>query len=140
MLEMNHAKQGAVIIHFRRRHPKTGWTGLRAMVGTISPAIINTGRAKMAMNKKGLGWTEPKYTKHSQAWYATMKRKNNLVCLWDIFKADWRLIPMESCWLSGTISGHFDPEQPEAPSCFWNVFDNWFRYLTPYQKDNYMNA
>jgi hypothetical protein len=56
----------------------------------------------------------------------------NLVCGWDLFWQEYRMIPAESCDIVTII-----PTKPEEK--FWNYFNLYLQAMSPSDKVQFMN-
>lgn len=108
----------AEIIFVRRRPQLKQFRSLqRHMLCTTDMNILNSVNGRMALNFRpptGL----PPYDPESKG----------LLCVWDIFMQDYRMVPMEACDLMRTIAGNE----------FWDYFNNELLKMTPNQKLAFM--
>ena len=108
-------------IRFFRRNPKPGWNAARRMLVTTDRLILDTAPGQLALHFK-VPTHAPKYN----------AKTKNLVCGWDLFWQDWRMVPAESCDIVTVI-----PTRP--PSVFWNYFNLYLQAMSPNDKIQFMN-
>jgi hypothetical protein len=89
------------------------------MLCTKSLEILNSNNGRLILNYKP-PTQPPKYN----------PLQENLVCVWDIFMQDYRMVPVESC----NVIEAFEPEQ------FWEKFNTQYRTMSQRDKTAYMNS
>lgn len=113
--------QNVVELRFKRRHAKTGWNAYRRMLCTNDLVLLNSVPGKIALHYKQP--TQPPS-------YDWMSR--NLVCAWDIFWQEFRMIPVETCDVITVMT-------TELPERFWDYFAVYLTNLSPQEKMEFMN-
>ncbi len=106
-------------VRFTRRLGKDNHPGTRRMLCTKSLEILNSNNGRLILNYKP-PTQPPKYN----------PLQENLVCVWDIFMQDYRMVPVESC----NVIEAFEPEQ------FWEKFNTQYRTMSQRDKTAYMNS
>ena len=113
-------QHNVVEIKFNRRRLKANFPFSRRMLCTNDTLILNSAPGQIALHFKP-PHTSPKYN-----WI-----QYNLVCTWDLFWADWRMVPCESCDVVRVF-----PTKPAEE--FWNYFNLYLQSLSPQQKLDFM--
>ncbi|MDD4109956.1 MAG: hypothetical protein PHS54_00220 [Clostridia bacterium] len=108
-------------LRFFRRRDKPGWNNARRMLVTLDREILNSAPGRLALHFKP--------PTHAPAYNYFAK---NLICGWDLFWQDWRMIPVESCDIVTII-----PTTP--PDLFWNYFNIYLQAMSPSDKIQFMN-
>ena len=106
-------------VRFSRRLMKDNAPSSRRMLCTKSLEILNSNNGRLILNYKP-PTQQPKYDPNQE----------NLVCVWDIFMQDYRMIPVESCTVIEAL-------EPEA---FWEKFNKQYRMMSQSDKTNYINS
>lgn len=96
----------------------------RRMLCTLNVAVLNSTLGKNILNFVP-PTSEPPYNAESKG----------LVVVWDIFRQDWRAVPVNSCELVKVFKMGNKNEQVE----FWRYFDLVLNKMTTAQKRAFMN-
>lgn len=113
-------QHNVVELKFNRRRVKEAFPQSRRMLCTNDTKILNSAPGQLALHFKS-PTHPPKYN-----WI-----QYNLVCTWDLFWADWRMVSCESCDVVRVF-----PTAPEIE--FWNYFNLYLQTLSPQQKLDFM--
>jgi hypothetical protein len=89
------------------------------MLCTNSVPILNSMNGKLLLNYK-----QPK---RSPKFNPSNK---NIIITWDVFMQDFRCINLDSCELIKTFPG----------DDFWNYFNEKLRFMSPSEKERFMNT
>lgn len=114
-------QQNVVELRFHRRRIKTGWSDYRRMLCTNDAQILNSSPGQIALHFK------PPVRPPPYPWIV-----KNLVCGFDLFWQEWRMIPCESVDVITVI-----PTRP--PDKFWGYFNVYLQGLSPSDKISFMN-
>lgn len=117
-------QQSVVELRFVRRRAKTGWSPYRRALVCNSPILLNSAPGQAALHFRPP--TNP------PAYPASVK---NLVCCWDIFWQDWRMVPAESV----DVVTVFPVNNQENIDKWWAYFNLFLQNLTPQEKIAFMN-
>ena len=112
--------QSVVELVFRRRRPKDNWPGFRRMLCSNDRMILNSPPGHLALHFR------PPTHPPAYDW-----RSKNLVCAWDLFWQDYRMISVESCDVVSIL-----PTRP--PEQFWTYFNTFLQNMTPGAKEAFM--
>ena len=117
--------QDAVVeLHFVRRHKKRGYADTRRMLCTNDFELLNSIPGRTALNFKPPTGPPPYDIFHYSRY--------NLVCAFDMFWQDYRMIPMESVNIITVL-----PTKP--PDEFWKYFNEYLAKMSALDKINTMN-
>ena len=112
-----------VELKFRRRTPKKGFKESRRMLCTNDPTLLNSvGGIKVLNFRLPSG--------NGLSYNPTIK---NLVCVWDIFMQDWRMVNCFDCDVVSVIRTSPDPKK------FWDYFIQKISKMSASQKTSFMN-
>jgi hypothetical protein len=112
-----------VELGFTRRHEKAGWPMGRRMFCTLNKRITLSLPGRMSLNFRP-PTHPPAYPAYAYG----------LVCVWDIFWQDWRMVPLETMNIISVIPTRTKKEQEQ----FWAYFSEFLARLTPPQKEAFM--
>jgi len=118
---MRTLKTNVVEVKFDRRIAKQGWPASRRMLCTNSATILNSAPGLAALRFK------PPTNSPAYDW-----KSRNLVCTWDLFWQDWRMISVETSKVITVI-----PVNP--PEIFWNYFNIYLQSMSPSEKIDFMS-
>lgn len=110
---------GAVELKFNRRHLKQGWPLRRRMLCSLDVKLLNGTQGRYALNFQPAK-QQPAYDPNA----------HNLVCAWDIFMQDWRMIPVETVDVVRVI------ERKD----FWPFFNDVLAPMGAAEKERFMKA
>lgn len=114
-------QNNVVELRFSRRREKVGWARTRRMLVTNDYQLLNSAPGQLALQFKP--------PTHAPAYNYIAK---NLVCGWDLFWQEYRMIPVESCEIVTVI-----PTKP--PDEFWKYFNVYLQAMSPNDKVEFMN-
>lgn len=114
-------QNNVVELRFKRRRPKANWNIYRRMLCTNDFQLLNSVPGKIALHFKPPTHPPP------YPW-----RVKNLVCTWDLFWQEWRMVSLEFCDIITAI-----PSKP--PQQFWGYFNIYLQSLSPSEKIAFMN-
>ena len=114
-------QSNVIELRFQRRRPKLGWNTYRRMLCTNDFQILNSVPGKIALHFKPPTHPPP------YPW-----RVKNLVCSWDLFWAEWRMISCETADVITVIS-------TKPPEQFWGYFNIYLQNMNAQQKIEFMN-
>ena len=114
-------RNSAVELRFARRRDKFGWSSYRRMLCCNDFELLNSAPGQIALHFKPPSLPPP------YPWIT-----KNLVCAWDIFFQDWRMISVESCDMVTAI-----PTKPPEP--FWLYFNEYLSKMSMFEKVGFMN-
>ncbi len=114
-------RQSVVELKFVRRRTKFGWSPTRRMFCSNDFTMLNSAPGQIALHFK------PPVMPPPYPWI-----QKNLVCAWDIFWQDWRMIPCESVDVITIM-----PTRP--PDEFWAYFNLFLENMSPQDKIVFMN-
>lgn len=109
-------------IRFVRKRPKGGVAPTRRMLCTLDAALLESELGRTVLNYKP-ATSGPKYNPSSKG----------LLCVWDIFVQDWRMVNLESCSIITTIS-------TSEPEKFWEYFNSVVIPMSPAAKAAFINT
>lgn len=114
-------EKNALELRFFRRNEKPGWSSARRMLVTNDKEILNSVPGRVALDYK-----RPTH-------YPSYNPKTRgLVCGYDLFWQDFRMIPAESCNVITII-----PTRPVEK--FWNYFNIYLQSMSVNEKVSFMN-
>jgi len=111
--------QNAVELGFTRRHKKQGWPMGRRMLCTLDRNLLLSLPGRTAFNFRPPVHPPP-YPADAYG----------LVCVFDIFWQDWRMIPLETMNIISVIPTHTKKHQ----EAFWAYFVEFLGKLSSAQK------
>lgn len=114
-----------VELRFNRRDIKPGWKTYRRMLATTSRQLLNGAPGLLALHfepPKG----PPPFNRASK----------NLVCAWDLFWQEYRLISCEAV----DVVTLFPVVTVEDQNKFWNYFNQYLISMSPQNKISFMNT
>jgi hypothetical protein len=114
-------QNNVVELRFKRRREKPGWAAYRRMLCTNDVQILSSVPGRIALHFKTPHFPPP------YPW-----RIKNLVCTWDLFWQDWRMVSLETCDIITVI-----PTKP--PDKFWGYFNLYLQSMSPSDKVAFMN-
>lgn len=114
-------QNNVIELRFRRRRPKPGWNSYRRMLCTNDFQLLNSVPGKIALHFKPPTGPPP------YPW-----RIKNLVCTWDLFWQEWRMVSVETHDVVTVI-----PTKP--PEQFWSYFNIYLESMSPSDKVAFMN-
>lgn len=116
--------QSVVELKFYRRHPKPGWADTRRALMCNNMSLLNSAPGHIALHFRP-PTAAPAYS----------PKMHNLVCAWDIFWQDWRMVSVESC----DVVTVFPVATLEEQLKFWAYFNEYLEAMTAQQKVGFMN-
>lgn len=112
-------------LSFIRRHEKYGWPAGRRMLCTLDRNLLLSLPGRMTLNFK--------VPSHPPAYPA---EAYNLVCVFDLFWQNWRMIPTETTNIVTVIPSHTKKQQDE----FWKYFSASLQYMSAQDKEKFMKT
>lgn len=109
-------------VRFARKRPKAGVAATRRMLCTLDRNILESELGMNILNYKP-ALRPPKYDPASRG----------LLCAWDIFVQDWRMINVEGCSVISTV----DTTKPET---FWKYFQEIILPMSASAKAEFINT
>lgn len=117
-------QNSVVELRFARRRQKYGWSPYRRALVCNNRQLLNSVPGQLALHFR------PPMHPPAYPWMY-----KNLVCSWDIFWQDWRMIPAESTDVVKVF-----PVQTEEDSLkWWQYFNEFLQDMTPAEKMSFMN-
>lgn len=109
-------------LKFARKRPRPGDSPTRRMLCTLDKSILESELGLSVLNFKPAN-NPPKYNPASKG----------LICVWDIFVQDWRMVNTQNCSIISTIP-------TEKPEVFWQYFNDIILPMTPATKAAFINT
>lgn len=113
-----------VELRFVRRRAKLGWSPYRRALVSNNRQLLNSAPGQMTLHFMPPTHPPP---------YPWIQK--NLVCCWDIFWQDWRMIPAEST----DVITVFPVQQQEDIDKWWAYFALFIHNMSPQDKIAFMN-
>jgi len=117
--------QGVVELRSARRRTKMGWSPYRRMLCSNDMSLLQSAPGQIALHFK------PPHGPPPYPWI-----QKNLVCAWDIFQQDWRMIPCESV----DIITVFPTQTEEDKLKWWAYFNVFLENMSGQDKIAIMNS
>lgn len=109
-------------VRFMRKRAKSGVAPTRRMLCTLDTALLESEIGRTVLNFKPAA-AAPKYNPAAKG----------LLCAWDIFVQDWRMINLDSCNIISTIP-------TTEPEKFWEYFNTVIVPMSPAAKAAFVNT
>lgn len=110
-------------VKFNRKRPKPGVAATRRMLCTLDVRLLESELGKQVLNYKPATGTL-KYDPSTRG----------LLCVWDIFVQDWRMINTETCSIVTSINTGEDAAE------FWSYFNTVILPMSSAAKAAFINA
>jgi hypothetical protein len=109
-------------VRFLRRTPKPGMAPTRRMFCTLDMNLLESELGRSILNYKSAA-NPPKYDPAAKG----------LLCVWDIFMQDWRMVNVEGCSIISTV----DSTNVET---FWSFFKESILPMSAAAKAEFINT
>lgn len=119
------AQNSIIELRFVRRRSKFGWSPYRRMLGTNNSTILHSAPGQFALHFKPPTHPPP---------YPWIEK--NLVCMWDIFWQDWRMVPAESV----DVVTVFPVQSEEDINKWWSYFGLFLENMSSQDKVAFLNS
>lgn len=121
---MSLTRSAVVELRFVRRRDKPGWSPYRRGLVTNNSQLLNSAPGQMTLHFKPPTYPPP------YNWF-----DKNLVCTWDIFWQDWRMVPAEST----DVVTVFPVQTEEDINKWWAYFSMYIHTMSQSDKIAFMN-
>lgn len=118
------ARQSVIELRFIRRRDKFGWSPYRRALISNDMQLLNSAPGQLALHFRPPTHPPP------YPWIT-----KNLVCCWDIFWQNFRMIPVETV----DIVTVFPTKSPEEVLKWWTYFNQFLQNMSPQDKIAFCN-